>query len=212
LIWAAWQHRYRLIVWFAGTAVLLLAVSLALIPGWAAGFLYAVRRYADLMPFRSPIAVLASLCGESGAWLQAALTAGFIILTGWSWKKDIRTGVVPIGAVGVSLVTTTLAVPRLSPINHIVLLVPLAAGLSEWWRRKGLCRLASTVLGVLAVAAPWAIAPLTGNAVEGDSWQYGVLVFVLPVLSLVVSTAESVKPARSRCRVGAGGKGGGSEK
>jgi hypothetical protein len=193
LVWAAWQRRHRLIASFAISVAILLAISFALLPSWVAGFLYAVQRYADLMPFRSPISALAALFGGSGRWIQIALAIGLTILTGWSWRKDARAGAVPIRAVSLSLVVTTLVIPRLSPINHVVLLIPLASGLSAWWGRKGMWRLASAALGALSVAAPWAIDPLTGSTTGGSPWQYAALVSVLPLAGLLVVAVELVR-------------------
>ena len=189
-VWAVWQRRYRFLLGFGSALVLMAVVSFALHPGWVSGFVYSLRRYSDLMPFFPPVALMASFFDGARRFIQAILSTGLLIGAVWSWKEAGRRPAVPTTALNVSLVVTTLVIPRTSPVNHVILLLPLAQVLVAWWDQGGGWRWASAIAGVVALIAPWQIDVTLGSGTAYGSWHHAVFVSLLPVMTLLLLMVE----------------------
>ena len=155
LLWGAWQRRWRLWAGFGLTLSTLLATSFVLSPGWISGFLYALTRYSNLMPFLPPVTLLGRLFPGAGSWAAFILATGLLVLAVWYAARQARAEALPIRSVGLALVVTTLVAPRTSQANHVVLLIPLVTTLASWAARGRWWTWAGVAMAVIVLTGPW---------------------------------------------------------
>ena len=192
LVWAVLRKRHQLLLAFGSAMSLMVIVSFALHPGWVRGFVYSLRRYSDLMPFFPPVTLLASQFGEARVWAQTILSTALLVGTAWSWWKAGHRPGAPTAATNVSLIVTNMVIPRTSPVNHVILLLPLALGLIAWWNNGGGWRWASVTVSAIALVAPWQIDITLGSGTAYGTWHHAVLVSLLPTITLLVLAVEGV--------------------
>jgi hypothetical protein len=190
LVWAVLQRRHRLLLTFGSSLGLMVVTSFAIQPDWVRGFTYSLRRYSDLMPFFPPVALAASLYNGAKVLIQNVLSAGLLVGAAWFWREAGRSSVVPIPALNISLVVTTLVIPRTSPVNHVILLIPLALVLATWWNQGGRWRWACAAIGAFALVAPWQIDVTLDSGTAYGTWHHAVLVSLLPTIALILLAVE----------------------
>jgi hypothetical protein len=193
LLWSAWQHRWRMWAGFGGALAVLLGASFGLYPGWVGGFLYALGRYTALMPFLPPVALLARLFPEGETGVMITLAVSLLAIWVWYWVREARRSAVPMAAVGLSLVVTTLVALRISQANHVVLLVPLMTALASW-AAEG-CGWARAVVAVVAVllVGPWLLDALLMPPLGSPAHyrhQHMIFASLFPMITLVLLTTR----------------------
>jgi hypothetical protein len=189
LLWSAWQHRWRLWVGFGVALAVLLGASLVLYPGWVGGFLYALRRYAGLMPFLPPVALLARLFPGSQDGVMVALVVSLLAVLVWHWVREARGPAVPIVAVGLSLVVTTLVAPRISQANHVVLLLPLVSVLASWAAGGRGWAWAGVAAVVVLLVGPWMLDALLMPPLGSPAHyrrQHMIFASLFPMITLLL--------------------------
>jgi len=189
LLWSAWQHRWRLWVGFGVTLAVLLGASFVLYRGWMGGFLYALRRYAGLMPFLPPVALLARLFPGAQTEVMITLTVSLLAMLAGYWVREAGGQDLPIAAVGLTLVVTTLVAPRISQANHVVLLVPLVTALASWAARGRGWTWAAVAAVVILVIGPWMLDALLMPPLGSPAHyreQHIVFASLFPMITLLL--------------------------
>jgi hypothetical protein len=193
LLWSAWQHRWRLWAGFGVALAVLLGASFVLYPGWVGGFLYALRRYAGLMPFLPPVALLARFFKGGQAGVMITLTVSLLAMLVRFWVREARGPALPIVAVGLSLVVTTLVAPRISQANHVVLLIPLVTAFASWaaggrgWVWAGVAAVAVLLVG------PWMLDALLMPPLGSPAHyrhQHMIFASLFPMITLLLLTTR----------------------
>lgn len=191
LLWSAWQRRWRLWAGFGVTLAGLLGASFILYPGWLGGFLYALRRYAGLMPFLPPVAMLARLFPGYQTQVTVTLTAALLAAVIWRWMREAHGEDLPMAAIGLTLIVTTLVAPRISQANQIVLLIPLATAFASWATRGRAWKWAGGAVVVMLVTGPWMLdallLPTLGSPAHYRQ-QHMIFAPLFPVIALLLLT------------------------
>ncbi len=150
LIWTTgdWRKRWPLAVGFAAALAALAGVAELLLPGWPLDFLQGLAAYRRYFPTTSPLRLV------FGNWVGSALgiTAVMALLI-FSWRRRKEEADSPefIQVLALFYIASTLALPLLTPFNHVLLLLPVLILLRDWSR---LPRVGRVAFGVL-VAWPW---------------------------------------------------------
>lgn len=189
LLWALVQCHYRLLLSFASAMGVLLLISFAVLPGWLLGTLRAGAGYFQAQPFPPPVALLGEAVG--GEWGGAVtLALGALLLAGlaWAWWRERAGEPLPVWAIGLTLVVTTLIAPRTSMVNQVPLLLPLCLLFADLARRFRRERLLTVAVQVALLLGLWSIDLLwfpPWNS--GEHWhaQQRYIAPILPTLLLV---------------------------
>lgn len=187
VIWAVFQRRWKIPIWFGGTLIILIVVSVFFFQSWLLDylrtmFLY-IRSSLPLTPAPTFKVWLPGI-GERLGWLTSILL-GVVLMIEWiagSKKPDFRRMLwlacltLVIGQ-GISFLS--------DPINAIVLLLPLVvvfSVLDERWKRTG--RIIDGFLIILLLIVPWAIIyPELNHVAEVE--KLTILLFPLPLFILI---------------------------
>jgi glycosyl transferase family 87 len=184
VVWGARNQRWRIVVSSAAVFAFLLITPIVLVPTWVFDFLQALRHYNEYEPVGPPLQIVIDSLVVDTAWQGAILALGLTVLVGWmvwrvartidfAWKDFLPT-------LGLVAIVTTIWAGRIGSSDQVLLLIPWAGWVNNWWRQG---RMASAILGSLVVLIlPWAVflATLRGNA-ENVSVS-----LILPFLSLAV--------------------------
>ncbi len=128
LLWAAARRRWWFIGGFVGLLVLMVLGSTLILPTWIGDFLHRVNTYSGYTVGQSPVWLLTQ------EWLPGMGRPGEVALTGLLllalvafWVSAIRpSGEDHFGWVlGLTLLVSSLIVPRSATTNYVMLLVPL---------------------------------------------------------------------------------------
>jgi hypothetical protein len=211
LLWSAWQHRWRLWVGFGVTIAVLLGASFVLYRGWMGGFLYALRRYAGLTPFLPPVALLARLFPGAQTGVMITLTVSLLAMLAGYWVREAGGQDLPIAAVGLTLVVTTLVAPRISQANHVVLLVPLVTALASWAARGRGWTWAAVAAVVILVIGPWMLDALLMPPLGSPTHyreQHVVFASLFPMIALLLLMTRwaGYRHGRALCHRGSDGR------
>jgi hypothetical protein len=154
LFWAFFQRRWRLIIWFFGSLILLIAIGMLFIPDWILQNLREVMRYTSYNPPGTPGQAFAFWLPAMGERLGTILTAilGVILLVEW-WlarKADFRHF---LWTACLTLVVSQWIGIQTDPGNYLVCFPALVLIFATWerrWRFKGslLAFFSMLILGV----------------------------------------------------------------
>jgi len=187
LFWAAINRRGRLIAWFVGMEVLLIAGAAFFIPDWILQNLREVIRYPAYNPPGTPGAALATWFpaqGERIGWIFTGLVAVLLLIEWIRARKADYRGFLWTG--GMTLVLSQWSGIQTDPGNFIVLFIPLVliiALVDERWRRGGWIAGAFLML-VLLVGLWWLF--LATVSYGDQPMQSPILFFPLPFLLIVL--------------------------
>lgn len=156
LLWAGskWRLRWRFIVGFATTMVLLLAGGEFLLPGWWRMFLSGIRQYHEYTQNQSVLEwLLGSTVGRFMGWLAVA-GCGLCV---WSARNDVSSSVIFARTFGLVLALTVLIVPMYAPYNQVLLLPAIFSLVRDTTVRSENSRglLLARSVGALLLFWPW---------------------------------------------------------
>ncbi len=151
LIWSLgeWRNRWPIVAVFAGMLAALVTAGLWLVPGWPRQFLEGLQAYRRYFPTTSPLRLVL------GDWLGGILSIVLVIgVLAFSWRnrKASADSLAFAETLALYFVVTLLALPLLTPYNHVLLLLPALLLLRDWDRIPRPGRIAFIVL----LALPWA--------------------------------------------------------
>lgn len=187
VMWAVFQRRWKIPVWFGGTLLILIVVSVFFFQSWLLDylrttFLY-IRSSLPLTPAPTFKTWLPGI-GERLSWL-ISIFLGVVLVVEWivgSRKPDFRRML--------WLACLTLVIGQgvgflAHPINAIVLLLPLVvvfSVLDERWKITG--RIIDGLLIMLLLVVPWVIIiPELNHVAEVE--KLTILLFPLPLFILI---------------------------
>lgn len=199
LLWGLRERRWRLIGWFAGVWLALMAWSFVVLPGWFGEWWAQLTRYTSYTAIGSPVWVLTRVylpfLGSAGEIvISVLLVAG--MLWAW-WRVIVKRREAEFGwVVMVTLTITHLVALRTATPHFVVFNVPLFfyfAQLSRADRRRG-PRVIALALVVLMVGL-WGLFLLTVQA----KFEHPAMYLPLPfgVLFLLLGTRSMWLAARS---------------
>lgn len=183
ILWAASNRRWQIILWAAGAQTVLMALSLALIPGWPLPWLWQILDYAQFTKPGHPVAIIASAFPGASQTIIWVLTAVLLLYLVWEWIVALREDDRWFQwTAALTLVLTNIVAFRTATTNFVVMLPAWCVIFSVWtrrWKQRGALTvlLALLILGV----GQWALfmATLTGND------ESLVMYLPLPLLTLL---------------------------
>ncbi len=195
------NRRWRFLVALVATMITLGAMSWLLLPEWPTRFVTSLAAYATVSPFAAPLQVLLEpWLGLSASWLLIVVGTSLVVGCLALW---LRTNEEPhrlAWVIGVTLVISTLVVPRIGMINQVILLWPAIVAAHRLWGRSSWGRVVAFLLLIAMAAAPWVIAMTL--TVPSDIQRYQVehqaMAPLLPVMVSLVMLALSFMPRRSQ--------------
>lgn len=145
-VWAVARRRWSFLGSFFSILAILVLGSLTALPTWISEWLSRISMYGDYTVGQSPIWLLTHLSipglgALGGAVLTTLLLLG-MVGTWWVAYRSDRQGEFD-WALGITLVVSSLVVPRSATTNYVMLLFPILWGFAvldrkERWGRPGL--------------------------------------------------------------------------
>ena len=187
LLWVLVQGRWRVIISFAVSLLLLVASSMLLIPSWPLDFLKNAVAYSEYVAFGTPLENL--LHYLLPASLAAPLTVGLsllffaALLPGWWLALRGRTGAYT-WAIMTTLIVGSLITFRSATTNQLILYLPLF-----FWFQRLVFRRANLAIGAIELGLAvfmWAVFAAT---LEGN-WEHVMMHGLLPALLLLLYAAD----------------------
>jgi hypothetical protein len=170
LLWALARGRRRFVIGFGLTLLVLCAASWVLLPSWLGDFLYRVQTYTSYTVGESPVWLLThrALPGL-GSIGEYVLTGLLLLLMLWAWWLAVRPGSESAGAfhwtLGLTLVVSSLIVPRSATTNYVMLLAPILWIFAILDRHGTRGRWIMLLAMAISVAGQWSLhfATVVGN-------------------------------------------------
>jgi len=188
LIWAANRRRWRLVSWFFGTMVILIAVSFLFLPDWIIQNIREILRYPGYNPPGTPGAAFSVWFPAMGNRLGWILSGILIILLLIEWFLAIRRKVEFPGffwTAYLTLVASQWIGIQTDPGNFIILFPAIMLVFAMWeqrWKRAGT---ALTVVSLLILTIGiWAVFLSTVDY-RYQPQQSPVLFFPLPLFLFI---------------------------
>jgi hypothetical protein len=188
LLWAVNRRRWRLISWFLGTMVVLVAVAFLFVPDWIIQNIREILRYPGYNPPGTPGAVFTVWFPAMGNRLGWILSGIMIMLLLVEWFLALRRKIEFPGflwTVYLTLVASQWIGIQTDPGNFIILFPAIILVFAMWeqrWKRFGT---ALTVLSLLILTVGiWAIFLSTINF-GYQPQQSPVLFFPLPLFLFI---------------------------
>jgi hypothetical protein len=197
LLWASAHRRWKLVIWFAGSLVVLVFLGMFFLQGWLLQSIQAAFASLDPLYPMTPGAAFSLWwpgIGSRLGWILSALL-GVILLVEWWIAIRVKEFRWFLWTASLTLVLGQWIGIRTEPANYLLLLIPLTLVFAVWderWKRgehRGRA-IASTVISMaLLEGLPWAI--FLGSANLGQAFQETVLqempllLFPLPLFLLI---------------------------
>jgi len=188
LFWSLFNRRWRLIAWFLGAMIILVAVAFFLLPDWIPQNLREIIRYPSYNPPGTPGAALAVYFPAMGQRLGVGLTAILMIVLAFEWivgrKADGR-GFLWLACL--TLVASQWIGIQTDPGNFIVCFPAFTlvfAMIDERYRRRGW--MLSILIMLLVGVGLWALFVQTLTTIAGQPQQSPVMFFPLPAFLLLL--------------------------
>ncbi len=190
LLWALRYRRWRLLIAFTATMLLLLGASFLLQPGWLGDWLAQLGLYPSYTALGSPVWIIViHYLGlpSISEWIAAAFFVGVML---WGWWLALRPGLPSadwsttfLWAAVLTLTITHLIAPRTATPHYVVFIIPLIALFAVWSRRHR--RQANLWIGLtlmLSLIVPWLHFLIT---LEGR-FEHPTVYLPLPFLALAL--------------------------
>lgn len=200
LLWGLGQRRYRFVLSFAAAMGAVLSLSFAVLPGWPGGLVRAGAGYFETHPFSPPVAMLGEvIVGKRGWAVTVAVVFCLLVALAWAWRREWHATSLPLWAIGLTLVVTTLIAPRTSIVNQVMLLLPLCTLLADLTQRNRLMFLAVVILVVL-VAGLWAVDLLWLPPLNSGAHWHAQQQIISPILPAFLLIGLAARPWLARRR------------
>ncbi len=184
ILWAASTRRFRILTWGLGTTALMLAGSLAFIPGWPLQWARQIVDYATYTSrIGSPVSIIAGSIPSASGSITASLTILGLIYLAFLWQRSLGKGDGWFQwTAGMTIVITNLVALRTATTNYVVMLPALVVMFGMWndrWGKRAEPIIVLTMIGLFA--GLWGLFLVT---VEGNLEQ-PALYLPLPLLALI---------------------------
>ncbi len=185
LVWAAFQKRKSLILWFFLTLIFLSIVGLFLVPDWIIQYIRLLYKFQQNFPPGTPGVFFSNTwpgLGKQLGWLVSGASVVILIIEWWlCLRKDFR------GFLWTACLTMVISqwigIPTI-PGNFSGLILPfilVSAMLTERWVRGG--QLVSIITAALLFVWQWALYYL--NLTSSQPNMQLNLIFPLPLVLLI---------------------------
>lgn len=160
MVWAISRRRFKLVVWFWGSVVILAFGALFLLPSWPVQYAQAMLAHFKAFSLGTPRAAFAYWwpgIGNRLGWMLTALVCLVLVFEWWlaSRKKEFRWF---LWGACLTLALGQLAGLENSPANFVVLLTPAVVVFSVWEERwSGNGRITIVLSMIILGGIPWAI-------------------------------------------------------
>jgi hypothetical protein len=186
-VWSLFQRRWVLLVWLFGSLALLTAGGMVFVPDWPLQWLRTLLAAPDPLAGYSTRGVFAQWWPGVGlrlGWVLSGLV-GLILLVEW-WlstrKQDFSAF---FWTASLTLAASPLTGLPTSPVNHILLFIPLVFISAVWIERMGRAGLFVTLLTMaLLFVLPWVWFLNNGGAAAGST-PLAQLLLPLPVFTFL---------------------------
>jgi hypothetical protein len=183
VLWAIRARRSRIVIWFLGTAIVLVGIFLVLMPDWPGQWLRQLLEYPRYTALGPPVSILANFIPAFSGAISGFLTLAFMVYLLWEWfvsiGKDERRFQ---WTAALTIVITNLVAIRTATTNYVVMLPALLLVFAMWshrWGRSGTRLVVLTML--LYMIGIWALFIAT---LQEGSVEHPVVYLPLPFLLL----------------------------
>jgi Glycosyltransferase family 87 len=198
-IWSIgdWRRRWRVLAGMGGTLVALVLAGEWIVPGWIGDFFQGMDAYRHYVPLAS---ILRIFLGPITGTALSVIFVLLLIFFMWRNRKEQWTSARVLMIFSAFFLAAVLTLPLLSPLNQVMLVLPLLMVLRDWTSPSNstLTRLARFVF-VLSVSWPMIVSavlllfrPRTDSLSRLPLLPW-FMVFVVPfVLLLLLATRGSI--------------------
>ncbi len=173
-------HKWKLVIWFAGTVILLSVSSALIMPDWPLQNLREIIRYQSYNPPTTIQAAMNEWLGDPGKRIGAAISIAIILILIFEWRISLASGIQHfIWTACITLVLGQwIGIPT-DPGNFVVLMPSLILVLKILEYRFPRLGRVFVVIGIISLfVIPWLVFLLSVS--YGDQPQQSALMF-LPV-------------------------------
>lgn len=158
LLWALRYRRWRFVVFFSGTMLLLLGISFVLLPSWLSDWLRQLGNYTSYTAFGSPVWIITNYYLGLGNWAEIVVSGliALAMLVAWYWLLRGHPEQF-LWATALTLTVTHLIAPRTATPHYVVFIIPLMfyfAAIVKRNRRRGGLWVVLILAGLIIL--PWA--------------------------------------------------------
>jgi hypothetical protein len=128
MLWAIIGRRWRFLAGFLSVLAILVLGSLIALPTWVSEWFYRISAYSDYTVGQSPVWLFTQMYAPAlGSGGETALVAVLLMGTAGTWWITLRSGRRSefCWALGITLVVSSLIVPRSATTNYVMLLFPI---------------------------------------------------------------------------------------
>jgi hypothetical protein len=205
MLWSLTQRRWRLIISFGISIVVLVATSMILVPTWPLDFMNNAIAYSDYVAFGTPLENLLHylLPASIAAPLTVILSALFFLalLPGWWLALRGRPGGYT-WAIMSTLIVGSLITFRSATTNQVILYLPLffffyrLSNISTAERDTGARPIITAAIALGLAIFMWAVFAVT---LDGN-WEHIMMHGLLPALMLLLYTVDWRALWQATCR------------
>ncbi|HEX2619806.1 MAG TPA: glycosyltransferase family 87 protein, partial [Phototrophicaceae bacterium] len=182
LLWALSQRRWRLIVAFSVTLLILIAASFLLQPDWVQGFWYQITLYPTYIEVSTPAWVMTQYWLNLGSTVELIVNIVAYLGVLWTWFELFirRYPERFLWTVMIALTVTHLVGLRTASPHFVVFTIPLIFYLHNLAKRRKGGQMALLLLALWLL--PWLHFLLT---IGGNKFEHPTVFLPLPILTLI---------------------------
>jgi hypothetical protein len=187
VVWSLFQRRWALLVWLFGSLGLLTAGGMLFMSDWPRQWFQILGAPDPLLGY-STWSVFATWwpgVGERMGWMLTGII-GLVLLVEWVLSTRKQDFSAFFWTACLTLAANPLSGLPTSPINHILLFIPLVFTWAIWMERMEVSGLWATLLTMaLLLALPW-VWYVNRGGLEATSGHLASLLLPLPVFLMLV--------------------------
>ena len=184
ILWMVRLKRWRFIVWFSGSLLLLVLGGMLIIPNWPLQNLGNLLRYTSYNPPTTIAAALEQWNPVYGHWIGVAIYTIIIIFLIVEWRKVLRADFqIFLSVFSVTLVANQWLGISTDPGNFIILTLPLVLVLKSLNELPNGSAWVCTSLSALLIGL-WVVFLTTVDRTHGNL-QSPIMFFPLPIFIIV---------------------------
>jgi Glycosyltransferase family 87 len=157
LLWALRYRRWKFVMAFAVTMLVLLLASFIAEPSWLGDWLAQLGLYPSYTALGSPVWIVTSYYLGLGGWAEATVNVLLVLVMLVSWVMVFRGRSERfMWAIMLTLTVTHLIAPRTATPHYIVFLIPIIfyfATINRHYRRRG--NLWILLITLILLVIPW---------------------------------------------------------